>query len=48
VIKVIHGNGTGRLKAAIAEHLKKHKNVASFRLGKYGEGESGVTIITLK
>lgn len=47
-IKVIHGVGTGRLKNAIAEHLKKHKSVASFRLGKYGEGEAGVTIIKLK
>jgi DNA mismatch repair protein MutS2 len=48
VIKVIHGNGTGALKNAIAQHLKRHRNVESFRLGKYGEGESGVTIITLK
>lgn len=47
-IKVIHGVGTGRLKNAIADRLKRHKNVASFRLGKYGEGETGVTIIKLK
>lgn len=47
-IKVIHGVGTGRLREAIARHLKGHKNVKSFRLGKYGEGETGVTIITLK
>lgn len=47
-IKVIHGVGTGKLKNAIAEHLKRHKNVESFRLGKYGEGETGVTFIKLK
>ncbi len=47
-IKVIHGVGTGKLREAITRHLKGHKNVASFRPGKYGEGETGVTIITLK
>ena len=47
-IKVIHGVGTGKLREAIARHLRGHKNVKSFRLGKYGEGETGVTIITLK
>ena len=47
-IKVIHGVGTGKLRKAIAEHLKRHKNVESFRPGKYGEGETGVTFIKLK
>ena len=47
-IKVIHGVGTGRLKNAVSAHLKRHKNVESFRLGKYGEGETGVTFIKLK
>lgn len=47
-IKVIHGVGTGKLRKAIAEHLKRHKNVESFRSGKYGEGETGVTFIKLK
>lgn len=47
-IKIIHGVGTGKLKNAIAEHLKKHKRVESFRSGKYGEGETGVTFIKLK
>lgn len=47
-IKIIHGVGTGKLKAAISEHLRRHKNVESFRPGKYGEGETGVTIIKLK
>ena len=47
-IKVIHGVGTGKLRSAIAQHLKRNRNVESFRLGKYGEGETGVTIIKLK
>lgn len=47
-IKVIHGVGTGKLKEAIARHLKGKRSVESFRLGKYGEGETGVTIIKLK
>lgn len=47
-IKVIHGVGTNKLKNAIAEHLKRHKNVESFRPGKYGEGETGVTFIKLR
>ncbi len=47
-IKVIHGVGTGKLRSAISQRLARHKNVESFRLGKYGEGETGVTIIKLK
>lgn len=47
-VKVIHGVGTGKLKSAISAHLKRHKNVESFRPGKYGEGETGVTFIKLK
>jgi len=47
-IKVIHGFGMGKLRKAIANHLKSHKNVKEYRPGKYGEGEQGVTIITLK
>ena len=47
-VTVIHGKGTGALRAAIQEHLKSHRNVKSFRLGVYGEGESGVTVIELK
>lgn len=47
-IKIIHGVGTGKLKSAIWEHLKRHKNVAEYRSGKYGEGETGVTFVKLK
>ncbi len=47
-VKIIHGVGTGKLRKSIHERLKKHKNVESFRLGKYGEGETGVTFIKLR
>ena len=46
--KIIHGIGTGALRKAIWEHIKKHPLVDSFRPGKYGEGEKGVTIVKLK
>ena len=48
VISIIHGKGTGVLRAAVQAHLKKHKSIKSFRLGVFGEGESGVTIAELK
>ena len=47
-IRIVHGKGTGKLKSVIHEYLKKHPNVKSFRLGTYGEGEMGVTIVELK
>jgi len=47
-VTIIHGKGTGALRAAIQEHLKKHPHIKSYRLGQYGEGESGVTIVELK
>ena len=47
-ITIIHGKGTGVLRTGIQQHLRKHKAIRSFRLGTYGEGESGVTIAELK
>lgn len=47
-ITVIHGKGTGVLRKAINNHLKKHPNVCEKRLGVFGEGEDGVTIVKLK
>ena len=47
-IKIIHGVGEGVLLKTIREYLKKDKRIKEFRRGKYGEGENGVTIITLK
>ena len=47
-IRIIHGKGTGALRAAVQDELKNHPNIAEYRLGKYGEGEDGVTIAKLK
>ena len=47
-IRIIHGKGTGALRTAIHQMLKKNKSVRSFRLGIFGEGETGVTIVELK
>ncbi len=46
-VTIIHGKGTGALRKAVHEYLKKQKNVKSFRLGEFGEGEAGVTIVEL-
>ena len=43
-VRIIHGKGTGTLRAAVQQALKKNKFVKKFRLGQYGEGEDGVTI----
>ncbi len=47
-IRIIHGKGTGALRSAVTDYLKTHPNVSEFRLGRYGEGENGVTIAKLK
>ena len=47
-IRIVHGKGTGKLRQGIHTFLKKHPHVKSFRLGTFGEGEMGVTVIELK
>ena len=48
VLTVIHGKGTGVLRKEVQAHLKRHPSVKSYRLGVFGEGESGVTVVELK
>ena len=47
-VTIIHGKGTGALRKAVHDILRRNKAVKTFRLGIYGEGESGVTVVTLK
>ena len=47
-VRVVHGSGTGALRKGLHKYFATHPAIESFRLGKYGEGESGVTIVTLK
>ena len=47
-LNIIHGKGTGALRAGVQNYLKTHPKVKKFRLGNYGEGDAGVTVVTLK
>ena len=47
-VRIIHGKGTGAVRAAVRDHLKRSRYVKTFRPGRYGEGEDGVTIAELK
>ena len=47
-LTIIHGKGTGVLRTAVQQHLRRHPSVRTYRLGVFGEGESGVTIVELK
>jgi len=46
-VRIVHGKGTGKLRHAVHESLAKHPLVKSYRLGDYGEGDYGVTIVEL-
>jgi len=47
-VRVVHGKGTGALRSAVHNHLKRIKYIKNYRLGEYGEGDAGVTIVTFK
>ncbi len=47
-VRIVHGKGTGALRQAVSQHLKRVSYVKSFHLGEYGEGDAGVTIVDFK
>ena len=48
MVRVVHGKGTGALRDAVHNYLRRQKHVANYRLGEFGEGDAGVTIVTFK
>jgi DNA mismatch repair protein MutS2 len=46
-VRIVHGKGTGKLRRAVRESLAKHPLVRSYRLGDYGEGDYGITVVEL-
>lgn len=48
IIRIVHGKGTGQLRAGVQNYLKNNPHIKSYRLGVYGEGDTGVTIAELK
>ena len=47
-VRIINGKGTGALRKALWDYFKRDKRIAEFRMGTFGEGDSGVTVVTLK
>jgi len=47
-VRIVHGKGTGALRNAVTNHLRRTKYIASYRAGEYGEGDAGVTIAVFK
>ena len=47
-VRVVHGKGTGALRKGVHDYLRHNKRVASYRLGEFGEGDAGVTIVEFK
>jgi DNA mismatch repair protein MutS2 len=47
-VRLVHGKGTGALKKALWQRLKGDRRIKSFRIGQYGEGDGGVTVVELK
>ena len=47
-VRIVHGKGTGALRKAVSDHLRRQSYIASYRLGEFGEGDAGVTIAEFK
>ena len=47
-VRIIHGKGTGALRKALWDYFKRDSRIKEYRLGTFGEGDSGVTVVTLK